>query len=528
MAKRTIPGSERTPLAGARVLGRTAPDQRIEVTILLRRRDAEGMRSRAKSGPSGGYLDHDAFTAAYGADPADMEKAQAFAKAHGLAVVEADPARRTVIVSGTAQQLEMAFDLELQDFETDTGTYRGRVGGVQLPEELSGLVEAVMGLDNRPAAKPHFRLRPGVGAHAGGAGLKSFTPPQLAKLYGFPQGDGQGQCIALIELGGGYKPQDLKAYFTGLGLTPPKVTAVSVDHATNKPSGGANGPDGEVMLDIEVAGAVAPGAHIVVYFAPNTDAGFLNAITTAAHDTKNKPSVISISWGGPESSWTPQSLKAFDSAFQAAAVMGVTVLAASGDDGSSDGLNDGQAHVDFPASSPHATACGGTRLTASGQSITGEQVWNDGPNGGAGGGGVSVNFEAPSWQTGLKATTKAGQGTLLAKRGVPDVAADADPESGYEVRVDGQTVVIGGTSAVAPLWAGLIAIVNAAAGRRSGLINPALYAMPNALRDVTSGDNGGFKASAGWDACTGLGSPVGTRIAAALESSAASPVAAGG
>ena len=281
-----------------------------------------------------------------------------------------------------------------------------------------------------------------------------------------------------------------------------------MDHAANKPTGDPNGADGEVVLDIEVAGGVAPGAHITVYFAPNTDAGFLNAITTAVHDAKNKPSVVSISWGGPEASWTPQSLKAFDSAFQAAAVMGVTVLAASGDDGSSDGLNDGQAHVDFPASSPHATACGGTRLTTSGQTIAGEQVWNDGAGGGAGGGGVSVAFEAPSWQSGLKSTRKGG---------VPDVAADADPQSGYEIRVDGQTAVIGGTSAVAPLWAGLIAIVNAASGKRAGLINPALYAAPSALRDVTAGDNGDFEAVEGWDACTGLGSPNGAAIAAALS-----------
>jgi kumamolisin len=294
------------------------------------------------------------------------------------------------------------------------------------------------------------------------------------------------------------------------------VKAVSVDHAANKPVGNPDSADGEVMLDIEVAGAVAPGAKIVVYFAPNTDAGFLNAITTAAHDTKNKPSVISISWGGPEASWTPQSLAAFDSAFQAAAVLGVTVLAASGDDGASDGLNDGAKHVDFPASSPHATACGGTRLTAANGSISGEQVWNDGAGGGAGGGGVSVAFEAPSWQQGLKATPKGGAASALAKRGVPDVAGDADPQSGYEIRVDGQTSVIGGTSAVAPLWAGLIAIVNANKGARAGFVNPALYNDPAALRDITTGDNGGFQASAGWDACTGLGSPKGSAVATAL------------
>ena len=156
----------------------------------------------------------------------------------------------------------------------------------------------------------------------------------------------------MIELGGGYRPADLDAYFKSLGLTTPVVTAVSVDHLQNTPTGDANGPDGEVMLDIEVIGAIAPQAKIAVYFAPNTDAGFLDAITTAIHDTTNQPSVISISWGGAESTWTSQAMTAMDEAFQAAAALGITVCAASGDNGSSDAVSDGGDHVDFPASSP--------------------------------------------------------------------------------------------------------------------------------------------------------------------------------
>jgi len=513
MAKRAVPGSERKPLPGAVPIEPTAPDERIEVTVLVRRRNAEALQAHATTGGSGEHLDHDDFVKKYGADQADIDKVAAFAEAHGLAVVVTNLGRRRVVLSGTAKQLEAAFDVKLQEFQYDEGTYRGREGAVHIPEELTDIVEAVMGLDNRPVAKPHFRAR-GVAAHTGGS---SFTPPQLAKLYNFPAGTGAGQCVAIIELGGGYRPADLRAYFQGLGIKPPVVRTVGVDHATNAPTGDPNSADGEVMLDIEVVGAVAPGAKIVVYFAPNTDSGFLNAISHAAHDVKNKPSVISISWGGPESSWTPQSLAAFDSAFQAAAAMGISVFAASGDDGSSDGVHDGKSHVDFPASSPHVTACGGTRVTASGGAISAEQVWNNGAGNGAGGGGVSVAFEAPSWQAGLKATTKAGQATVLAKRGVPDVAGDADPQSGYEVRVDGQTSVIGGTSAVAPLWAGLIAIVNANKKTRVGFVNPALYNQPAAFHDITTGDNGNFKAASGWDACTGLGTPKGTDVAAALS-----------
>jgi kumamolisin len=207
----------------------------------------------------------------------------------------------------------------------------------------------------------------------------------VASLYNYPAGTGQGECIGIVELGGGYRPADLTTYFAGLGVPLPKVSAVSVDHGKNQPTGDANGPDGEVMLDIEVAGAIAPAAQIAVYFAPNTDQGFLDAVTTAIHDTTNKPSVISISWGGPESSWTQQSLTAFDQAFQAAAAMGITVCVAAGDGGSSDGATGD--NVDLPASDPYVLACGGTSLQASGNSITSETVWNDGAQGGATGGG---------------------------------------------------------------------------------------------------------------------------------------------
>jgi kumamolisin len=276
------------------------------------------------------------------------------------------------------------------------------------------------------------------------------------------------------------------------------------------------------MLDIEVVGAVAPQASIAVYFAPNTDAGFLDAVTTAIHDKTNKPSVISISWGGPESSWTEQSMTAFDQAFQSAAAMGITVCVASGDNGSSDGVNDGGDHVDFPASSPHALACGGTRLQASGNTITSETVWNDGAQGGAGGGGVSTFFTMPAWHDGLQTTQTSGGTAPLTMRGVPDVCGNADPETGYQVRIDGTDTVIGGTSAVAPLWAGLIARINAAKGTPVGFINPTLYGTPTAFRDITEGNNGDFAASPGWDACTGLGSPNGGQIATLLGSAVTS------
>jgi kumamolisin len=523
MAKHQLKGSERHPLPGAKSLGRADPAERLEVTVLMRNRAADALaktvKERAAGGKRGAHLTRGEFAKQFSAAPADIAAVRRFANTHGLAVVEESAARRTVVLSGTVAQFNAAFGVDLEQFEHEGGSYRGRTGALYLPDELNGVVEAVLGLDNRPQARPHFRANPPRGNvhwRSTQAAASSFAPRQLASLYDYPNGTGQGECIGIVELGGGYRPADLKTYFDALGIAPPAVTSVSVDHGRNHPTGDPNGPDGEVMLDIEVAGSIAPGASIAVYFAPNTDAGFLDAVTAAVHDAVHQPSVISISWGGPESSWTPQSLTAFDNAFQAAAAMGITVCVASGDNGSSDGVNDGADHVDFPASSPYVLACGGTSVQASQGKITSETVWNDGANGGAGGGGVSGFFPLPPWQDGLQVTDSQGAASPLQNRGVPDISGDADPLTGYDVRVDGQDTVFGGTSAVAPLWAGLVALINAAKGSPVGYINPTLYKNPSALNDVTSGNNGDFAASVGWDACTGLGSPDGQKIAAVL------------
>ncbi len=342
-------------------------------------------------------------------------------------------------------------------------------------------------------------------------------------MYRFPSGvDGSGQTIGLIELGGGFQTADLQTYFSGLGVKQPSVTAVSVDGGKNAPGSDA---DGEVMLDIEIAGAIAPGANIAVYFAPNTDQGFVDAVTNAVHDTERKPSVISISWGGSEDSWTQQARQAMDQALQDAGTLGVTVTVACGDNGSDDGQGDKQLHVDFPASSPNVLACGGTKLSGTGTTIRSETVWNESAsNEGATGGGVSRYFALPSYQS--KAGVPVQPETKFAGRGVPDVAGDADPSTGYKIRVDGQDQVVGGTSAVAPLWAALIALSNQQNGKAAGFANPVLYPDANAFRDITQGNNGSgggpsYSAKAGWDACTGLGSPNGTAIANALSGATA-------
>lgn len=515
-----VPGSQRAPLPHADRVGDAQPDERLEVSLRVRPR---APLSDLSAGGDITPMTPEEYEAAHGATPEDMGKVEAFAANHGLQVVEQSAARRTLVLSGTVAQMQEAFGVQLGQYEHPGGTYRGREGAVHVPGDLDGVVEGVFGLDDRPQADPRFRVsaRPIRHAqpHATGA---SFTPVQLATIYDYPtQGtDGAGQCIAIIELGGGYRPADLKTYFTSvLNIPAPSVVSVSVDHGRNHPTGDPNGPDGEVDLDIEVAGGIAPGAKIVVYFAPNTDRGFLDAVSTAIHDTRHRPSVVSISWGGPESTWTAQAMTAFDQAFQAAAAMGITVCVASGDDGSSDGVNDGQAHVDFPASSPFALACGGTHLVAQGRVITSEVVWNDGSGGGATGGGFSRQFPAPAYQTALKAPKFSG-------RGVPDVAGDASPQTGYVVRVDGHATVIGGTSAVAPLWAALVARLNQQLGKPVGFLNPFLYksTAPGAgVHDIVQGSNGAFGAAKGWDPCTGLGSPDGTQLLKLLRGTLPTP-----
>lgn len=518
-----IAGSERSLLHGSSLHGIPDPNERIQVTILVRRHSSREILEKITQNTScmpknRQHMTREEFRSRFGALQDDVAKVESFAKSHGLDVVKVDLPQCKIILSGTVAMFSNAFDVKLSMYNHPSGIYRGRTGPIHVPQELLHIVQGVFGLDNRVQAKPHFRLYKESDDTKSSSHV-SYAPPNLASLYDFPQGlDGTGQSIGIIELGGGYKTPDLKSYFSKLGLPMPNVLEVSVDGATNSPTGSANGPDGEVMLDIEVAGAIAPKSTIAVYFGPNTDIGFLDAIDAAIHDTVNKPSVISISWGGTESNWTTQSLNAFNQAFQNASALGVTICVAAGDDGSSDGVSDGKSHVDFPASSPYVLACGGTRVNSSKNKITGELVWNDLPYGGATGGGISDAFDLPSWQNGIKVPPSANPGGHIG-RGVPDVAGDADPVTGYDVLVDGKNTVIGGTSAVAPLYAGLIAIINQGIGHPVGYLNPLLYTkIPNsAFVDITNGNNGAYKASVGWDACTGLGRADGAKLFKALK-----------
>jgi len=561
----TLPGSDRRPLPGAKVVGAVDPEQRIEITLQVRRKpgsnlDAAVNKIASQPLAQREYMTRADLAAQSGADPADIAKIDTFAHDHGLSVTQADAARRTVRLSGTIEDLSSAFGVKLQRYKAGNISYRGRTGTISVPADLVDVVERVLGLDDRPVVRPHFRRLVNTGG-AGRAknGVKggkkkpkqqsiSYSPVQVAEIYDFPSGlDGTGQTIALIELndvdsngtatGTGYAASDLEAFFENLGIAVPDVTAVGVDGGANIPGQDANA-DGEVTLDIEVAGSVAPGAKIAVYFGTNTDDGFIQVLSAAIHDDVRKPSVVSLSWGQAEETATSQMLQGLQQALQEAAALGVTVCVAAGDNGSADMVQntwDGEPHVDFPASSPYALACGGTSLeSGSKDGAPLEVVWNKGTQGGSTGGGVSNFFAKPSYQSGVNVPAPANSN---GGRGVPDVAADADPYTGYNIYVGGKAQTFGGTSAVAPLFAGLLARINQSlttgGGNPVGFINPLLYPLESAgngsgngsvFHDVTSGNNdiyndlkGEFTAGPGWDACTGLGSIDGANLLGALK-----------
>ena len=522
-----LPGSQRRLLPNSRPAGPIDKTQIASLTIRVRAKtdnaNLEAWIENQASKPltKRSYLTHEELEAKYGASAEDLDAVERLAQKHDLVVVHRNSRERAIVVRGTLGNLLDAFPARLRMYHHASGQYRGREGEIHIPQELEGIVTGVFGFDTRHKHRSPNRRKLMA---AGPGGQNGVAATEFAKRYNFPTNfnatalDGRGQTIAIIELGGGFRTSDLKVFFQEIGVPMPEVISIGVDHAGSHPTT-SNSDDGEVMLDIEVAGAVAPKAKIAVYFAPNTDQGFLDAISAAIHDTQRKPSVISVSWGGPESTNDQQGMDAYHQLFVAAAALGITVCVASGDHGTADldGEHwDGEIHVDHPSVDNLVLSCGGTQID-NGKDV----VWNDNlpfdadGDGWASGGGISQVFAVPSYQTGAKlpksiVNNKSG-------RGVPDIAMSA---TNYFTRVDTVEGASGGTSAVAPLMAALIALLNQAKQKNVGFINPFLYAnvKKGVARDVTSGTNAikntvkGYKAGKGWDACTGLGTPDGTAI----------------
>jgi len=535
------------------------------------------------------------LAAAHEPPAAHFDAVERFAREHELEVVRRSRSQHHVELRGPVSRLEAAFGVELEHFHRAGQAYQSHRGPVHIPAELEPIVLAVLGLDD--AHLGHPMLAAGAVLHK----QRTYTVPQVAARYRFPSTvNGAGQRIAIVAFGGGYHQEDLEAYFTGhLKLAKsPKVTAVYVpDQHQPSPQNDPlpmrrlglfiddmNDPKlsmaqvtkemdcalclpralatFEVTMDIEVAGAIAPGAHIDVYFANPTVWGWRAAILAAAgiRDESDpapvrsdgrlpqRATVLAFSWGSPETQPTGSGKDAVSLALQQAGQRGITACCASGDLGSlcvdptgNSGFQ-AAANVSFPASSPFALACGGTTIRGKEEVSWNNPDWKRSPM--ASGGGVSGYFARPTWQAGHnvpmhralgKAWLKDGADPALwVGRGVPDVAANADAVSGYELYVGGRRAIGGGTSAAAPLWAGFIALLNQGLSRLAperitlGFLNALLYrrGLAMTLRDIdegnnrlpgTAGDVAYFKAAAGWDACTGLGVPDGGNLFSALS-----------
>jgi hypothetical protein len=541
-----LEGSERRPSPNSKLLGPADLQERITVTIVLQRKpDAEpvpGFAYFQKTPPSARpRLSQEEFAQRYGASEDDIKKVADFARSQGLNIEETNAARRSVVASGTVEQMSKAFGVSLSRYEHSvslrrgqkpvTQTYRGRDGFIHVPQDLAQIIVGVFGLDDRSITKRNAADPPGT---------TTITVPQVRQLYNFPSNTADNQTIAifcgLTEFGDGYDINDVQNYFAGLpsGFPQPTITDISV-HGSNSGSD----PFGEITQDIDICGSAAPGAAIAVYFTSHTQQGWVDCIQRVIHPNAGDPicSVLSSSYyvcdgddatgithTGASTAW----INAVTALFQDAAIQGVTVCIATGDTGTDSKVGDGKAHVQYPASDPWVLAVGGTTVgNVSGSSFD-EYVWNDtffGGQAGATGGGISDFFSQPSYQSGAGVPPSLNDGHT--GRGLPDVAANASPNSGYPITVGGAASVGNGTSASAPLWAGLIATINAALGENVGFVNPAIYEIGSAgFRDIVGSpgptDNGlngvaGYPAGPGWDACTGWGSPDGTALLNSLH-----------
>jgi kumamolisin len=531
--KRTpLKGHAHPPLPGEQRAGKTDPHSELKLTLVMRRRhelpDLHPLG--AKSIHHREHLTREDLSRRHGAVTGDLAVVRRFARKHHLEIGEVDLARRTVELCGKAHDVEKAFAVTLVEMSHPRGNYRRAMGRGGIPDALAGVVESVLGLSTRHCAR---RCR----VHHSNTLQPFWTVPQMARAYGFPRSlHAQGQSIALVELGGGFHKDDLRKYFARLRRPMPRIRVVSVGGAKNDPAPvsdikmlldviagkrklsdcpqdamAAAQATLEVTMDIELVAALAPGAEIVVYMAPPTEQGIYHAVSRALRGGKKLPCAISISWGEPETGVSRAYLTTVDEALRDAAMLGVTVCVSSGDEGAMNGATDGKPVVNFPASSPHVLSCGGSSVHVAENSELHEAAWNCTLHGmhGATGGGVSRHFAPPAWQkehnVPLGPTGRRG-------RGVPDVAGPADPHQGCEILAGGRRCSSAGTSAVAPLWAALIACLSNHFDKRCGYLTPLLYRHAaqgsQSLRVITRGNNGFYEAAEGWNACTGLGSPV--------------------
>jgi kumamolisin len=557
-----LPGSTRPVRQGAKRLGPADPKQLVRVTLVVRAK-----HELPEPNPGAAPMPITQIESEYGADPQEIEKVASVLSSpqFGLKVMGSSAGACTVELEGTVAQMTKAFEVELDEYEAPRqGQYRGRAGDIRIPTELNGIVEAVLGLDERrvarrrPAPQRRTQIPTTTAAPQG--------PQDLEGRYSFPAGAAASQKVGIFEFGGGYFASDLERYCTQVSRRPqPTVTVVPVglqslsleqieDIQNLQQREDELDASGEVNMDVQVVAGLCPEAQILVYFAPFTQKGWVNIVQTAVHDPDG-PRVISLSWGSAEDNgdFSAAALKAINNKLKVAALAGVILCVSSGDDGAGDSVNDGRAHCDFPASSPYVLAVGGT-MYPDGET---EQGWWDAPGartqeqgGGSSGGGRSTVFSTPSWQNVGVISVRTGQ---AAGRCIPDVSA-LSGEPLYNLILGGKSAPNGGTSASAPLWASLLARIagNLPTGRQVGFLTPLLYqpgpgGQPlgaSVTTDIVTGRNDdlafhdtaaappesfkpvtGYQAGVGYDAVTGWGVPNGTALQDALSGNTSASVA---
>jgi len=543
-----LPGSERPLAPGAVLLGPADPASTVQLTLIVRPQPgSEPLPSLDywQKAPLGNrrYPSVEEFADKYGAAQSDLDAVASYARSQGLSVLEVNAARRSVVVCGTALQVNAAVRIQLNRYRTPVPTSRRRRTGVQaqnasvhrgfegqahLPEDVAPLVLAILGLDNRKLGGVNNDDPPNV---------LPVSTPTIAQLYNFPNTGAADQTIGIFSGGGNYLPSDVTSYFASLPAgyqTVPTLVDVNltVDGTTfsnNTSAVGTQNGDYEIGQDIQLTATIAQGATIAIYHSEDTEDGYLAWLNAAVLPNAGQPtpSVLTNSWllSRDDQNLGSMVLDTLSNAFAAAAARGITVFIALGDSGSNDSVGDQKPHVQYPGSDPWVTSCGGTTVgnVQNGPPLTFQEVaWSESDIGeGATGGGVSAYFKSPPYQTaaGITGATDSG-GTTHSGRAVPDVAANASPVSAYSgIQIGGSSFGGNGTSAVAPLYAGLFAVINQAFGQQMGFINPLIYQLGESLfSDITVGNNDSgngtpyFSAGPGWDACTGLGRFDGTKL----------------
>ncbi len=542
-ARLTVNGQNVPLIQRARFLRAADASQALNLSIGLRPNDADGLNSLLQAIYTPGspqyhhYLTPAEFNQRFAPTSAQVQQVVAFLQSQGITIRSVASNNLLIDATTTVGAAQQAFQVQINTYQYNSHTFYANAQAPSVPASIQSLISSIGGLDNSVQYQPLFQAMnktPQQALHSA-AVVSGYGPTELSDAYDTaPLASagiqGQNQTVAIFELDG-YQPSDIQQYFQNFNLSTPTINTVLVDGSNGSAGAGAI----EVELDIEVVGAIAPHANQLIYEGPNTTQGLNDTYNSIVTD--NKAQVVSTSWGLCESSTGSAELMTLDTIFKQAATQGISIYAASGDSGAYD-CGDTSLAVDSPADDPYVTGAGGTSLQlGANDSYGSESVWSDAgdtsrsPEGAGGGGGISNTFLQPSWQTGTGVISSESSGQPCSApsgqycREVPDISADADPNTGYAVYCtvtsagcdSGGWIEVGGTSAAAPFWAGSTALINQYLQSqnlaRIGSANPALYSLFNsqqatpAFHDVTSGNNLFYPATTGYDMASGIGSP---------------------